>query len=94
MRVIYSPAAGDRGMELVRQVGQCRACKKQNVVWICKGHVITRAMLACEYCGSFENQKKKPSAVTGVQWISSSVWSGRVMAKNYPEKAQAGDLVV
>ena len=94
MRVVYSPAANDRGMDLIRQVGECRSCKKQNIVWMCKGHLITRAMLKCEHCGSFENKKKKSSSVTGIQWHSNSVWSGRVMAKNYPEKAKAGDLVV
>jgi hypothetical protein len=94
MRVVYSPAAVDRGVALVRVVGACRACKKQNVVWLVKGHIITMATLSCEFCGSHDGEKKKKTSEAGIEWYpGTSCWDGRIMGANYPEMAKAGDLV-
>lgn len=95
MRIVFSPAAGDRGAELIRQVGTCRACKKKNIVWLVRGHIITLSTLTCEYCGAQDVAKKKQKASdTGIQWRpETDCWVGRVMGKNYPEMAKKGDLV-
>ena len=94
MRVVYSPAVNDRGKEMVRQVGYCRGCGARNIVWLCRGHVVTRASLGCEHCGSKESDKKPPADKKGIHWETNSVWSGMVVAQNFPERAKPGDLVV
>jgi hypothetical protein len=93
MRVVYSPAAGDRGKELIRQVGYCRACGARNIVWMCRGHMVTRAMLKCEHCGSHEGQKKKAANARGIAW-KTELNTGKVVARNFPERAKPGDLVM
>jgi hypothetical protein len=97
VRVVYSPAAGDRGADLVRVVGACRACREPNVVWLVRGHVVTLSLLPCEHCGSTDvvNKKKRQRAGDiGIAWSpGTDCWNARVMGKNYPERAQAKDLV-
>lgn len=94
MRVIFSPASP--GADLLRQVGTCRACKQRNIAWIVRGHVVTMALLACEYCRSGEvTTKKQRAADVGIEWRQGSdACHGKVVGKNLPEKVRPGDLVM
>jgi transcription elongation factor Elf1 len=87
---------------MVRVVGTCRKCGKRNIVWVTKNHMITMSMVPCEHCGSDDShsiKKKAPkgmagtAATVGVQW-SGSVFGGKVVSRNYPERAREGDLVI
>jgi len=94
VRVVFSPASP--GADLIRQVGTCRACKQQNIAWIVRGHVVTMALLACEYCRSGEViTKKQRAADVGIEWHpGSDAWRGMVVGKNLSEKIRPGDLVM
>lgn len=93
MRVVFSPAASDRGAELVKVTGTCRSCEKVNVVLLVRGHVITMSTIDCEHCGSFEGQKNGKSR-SGIRWNpGTSCWSGPTVGRNYPEMARSKDLI-
>jgi len=106
MRVVYARGDAVRGLPLVRVVGKCRACGKKNVLWIVKGLIVTFSLMGCEYCKSGDAKenakrralglkvKKTKSDRTGVQWTGLGCWGGKEVAKNFPEKARAGDIVV